>query len=348
MQTVHDLETPSVLIDLDVVERNIARLQTKCDELGVQFRPHIKTHKIPTLAEMQLAAGANGIACQKVTEAAVFVDAGITDIQIPYNIVGEKKTARLAELTKRAKVTVTVDSIPVIDGIAQAAKNAGVTIHVLVELVGDNHRTGIIHTNVVELAQHVITQDALQFDGVMIYPSNAAVRPRLQEALQMLNDAGIDVDIISGGGFGASHELEQMPELTELRVGTYIFSDYGSVQRGWSSLEDCAMKIRATVVSANEQDRVIIDGGTKTINAERVDNLLGYIVEYPEARLYNANEEHGFIDFSAYDTMPQVGDVVHVIPVHTCVVTNLHNALYGVRGDNIEQEYAVAARGLVW
>ena len=116
----------------------------------------------------------------------------------------------------------------------------------------------------------------------------------------------------------------------------------------WATFNDCAMRIRATVVSANEQSRVILDSGSKTVNAETVDGLYGYIVEFPKARLHQVNEEHGYVDFTDCGTVPSVGDTVHIIPVHTCVVTNLHNQIYGVRADNIEHIWDVSARGLVW
>lgn len=348
MQTIHDLETPAVLIDMDIVEHNIKGMQNRCDDLGVKFRPHIKTHKIPAIAQMQIDAGAVGIACQKVSEAEVFANAGFKDIQLPYNIVGERKTARLAHMTRYAKITVTADSAPVIDGLGRAARRADTQFYVMVELVGPNRRTGTTPRQAFELAQRVISHDHLIFEGVMIYPSDASVRPRLQETLTLLEAANVPVNVVSGGGSGAALEAHLMPELTELRVGTYVFYDWGSVTRGWATLDDCAMKVTATVVSANEPDRVILDSGSKTLNAESQDGRFGYIVEYPDAKLYQLNEEHGFVDFSAYERLPQVGDVVTIIPVHTCVVTNLHNQLYAVRGDEIERVHLVEARGMVW
>ena len=345
---ISDLETPSILIDLKVMNNNIKAMQARCDDLGIQFRPHIKTHKIPDIARKQLEAGAVGIACQKVSEAEVFADAGFTDIQIPYNIVGDKKTRRLAELAQRVKVTVTVDSQDVVDGIAKAVQDVGTTIDVMVELVALNNRTGTTPENALELAQHIVDKDGLHFAGVMMYPADAEIRPRLQKTLALLAEAGIDVETVSGGGSGAILESHLIPELTEMRVGTYVFWDWRSVTKGWTTLNDCAMRIRATVVSANDRNRVILDSGSKTVNAEMVDGQYGYVVEYPEAQLYKVNEEHGYLDFSAYDTMPKVGDIVHIIPVHTCVVTNLHNQIYGVQGDDIAQTWDVSARGLVW
>ena len=347
-KTVHDLETPSVLIDLDLMEANIATMQSRCDALGIAFRPHIKTHKIPDIARRQLEAGATGIACQKVSEAEVFAAAGIDDIQIPYNIVGARKTRRLAALAKKAKVTVTVDSQPVIDGIAAAAQEVGSTIHMMVELVSLGQRTGTTPEAALAFAKHIRATDNLHFAGVMVYPSDAAIRSRLLETLALLDAAGIAVENVSGGGSGAISDMHLLPELTEMRVGTYVFWDWNSVSANFTDFDKCAMRVRSSVVSANEASRVILDSGSKSIQSETIDGQFGYIAEYPEARIYKVNEEHGYVDFSACETLPSVGEILHIIPVHTCVVANLHNQLYGVRGDAIEVVWDVAARGLVW
>ncbi len=347
-ETVHDLETPSVLIDLDLMEANIATMQSRCDALGIAFRPHIKTHKIPDIARRQLEAGATGIACQKVSEAEVFAEAGFDDIQIPYNIVGARKTRRLAALASSAKVTVTVDSQAVIDGIAAAAQEVGSTIHMMVELVSLGQRTGTNPEAALALAKRIEATDNLRFAGLMIYPSDAAIRPRLLETLALLEAAGIAVENVSGGGSGAISDMHLLPELTEMRVGTCVFWDWNSVSAGYAGFDKCAMRVRVSVVSANEPGRVILDSGSKSIQSETIEGQFGYMAEFPAARLYKVNEEHGYVDFSAYDSLPRVGDIVHLIPVHTCVVTNLHNQLYGVRGDSIEVIWDVAARGMVW
>ncbi len=347
-KTVHDLETPSVLIDLDRMERNIAVMQARCNELGIQFRPHIKTHKIPDIARRQIEAGAVGIACQKVSEAEVFAAAGFKDIQIPYNILGRRKTRRLAALAQQADVTVTVDSKPVIDGIAEAAQEVGSTISMMVELVSLGERTGTTPAAALTLARHITATDNLRFAGLMIYPSDAAIRPRLLETLELLKSAGIAIETVSGGGSGAIRDAHLLPELTELRVGTCIFWDWNCVAADYTGFDNCAMQVRATVVSANEPSRVILDSGSKAIHSETIDGQFGYIVEYPNARLHKVNEEHGYVDCSVCPRPPLVGEIVHIIPVHTCVVTNLHNQLYGLRGDEIEIVWDVAARGMVW
>jgi D-serine deaminase-like pyridoxal phosphate-dependent protein len=345
---INDLETPSVLIDLDRMENNVRQMQAHCNKLGIAFRPHIKTHKIPAIAKMQLEAGAVGIACQKVSEAEVFASAGINEIQIPYNIVGPQKTARLADLALYNKVTVSADHPVTIAGLADAARANEMTIRVMVDLATDIQRTGAPVEEVVELAKKIEADENLHFAGLLVYPSNARMRPAVQEALYELNKAGIGVDNVSGGGYGASLEANEMPELTELRVGTYIFNDMNSVTKGWTTLDDCAMTIMTTVVSRPTSDRMILDGGGKTLAADRVNDGHGYIVEYSKAHIYQLSEEHAHVDISQCDERPVIGERVRVIPVHTCVVTNLHNQIYGVRGEEVEVVWTVAARGMVW
>lgn len=344
----HDLETPSVLINLDRMERNITAMQTRCNALGLSFRPHIKTHKIPDIARMQIEAGAKGIACQKLTEAQVFIDAGITDIQIPYNIVGEKKTKRLADMALYNRISVLADSKAVVKGLSEAAKANEMTLRVLVDLVTDINRTGTTVEGAVELAKTIDADENLHFAGLLVYPSNVTIRPMLQEVLARLHEAGIGVDVVSGGGTGAAHHAHEVPELTELRVGTYVFNDWATVERGWASLDDCAMTVMATVVSRPTDGRAILDSGSKTLSSDIINGVYGHIVEYPGAKIYQLNEEHAYVDVSECDPRPDIGEIVHVVPVHTCVVTNLHNRIYGVRGDSIEVTWDVAARGLVW
>lgn len=344
---VTDLETPSVLIDMDIMEANIQAMQAHCDALGLAFRPHTKTHKIPDIARRQLEAGAVGIACQKVSEAEIFAQAGVNNIQLPYNIVGPKKTRRLADLSHYNTITVSADHTLVVAGLADAAREMDMSIRVMVELSTHIERTGTRPHECVQLAKRIEADPNLHFAGVLVYPSNASVRPALQETLNGLHRAGLGVDSVSGGGSGAFMEAADLPELTELRVGTYIFYDMRSVSRGWATLDQCAMTVAATVVSRPTTDRAILDSGSKTLAADHTEDGHGYVVEYPEARIYQLAEEHAFVDFSECAERPVIGERVHVIPVHTCVVTNLHNEIYGVRNGEVEVTWPVAARGLV-
>ena len=348
MQTIHDLETPSVLIDLDRMENNIGRMQGYCNHHGLKFRPHIKTHKIPAIARLQLSAGAVGIACQKLTEAQVFIDAGIDNIQIPYNIVGPQKTARLADMSAYNHITVSADHSSVVRGLAEAATANDGTIRVQVDLETEIKRTGTRPAEVIELAKRIEEADHLHFAGILVYPSNPSIRPALQEVLDGLHQAGIGVDAVSGGGTGAAQTAHEVPELTELRVGTYVFNDMNTVTHGWATVDDCAMTVMATCISRPDTDRAILDSGSKTLAADHLESGHGFILEYPDAMIYKLNEEHAYVDLSQCDDKPVISERVQIVPVHTCVVTNLHNQIYGVRGESIEDVWEVAARGLVW
>lgn len=345
--SVHDLETPAALINLDIMEANIARMQDHCNALGLAFRPHIKTHKIPAIAQMQIDAGAVGIACQKTTEAQVFAEAGFNNIQIPYNIVGPRKTQRAIDLATYNRLTVSADHPLVLAGLADAASAADINLRVLLDLGTHIRRTGAKPDEILAMAQRVEAEEQLHFAGLLIYPSDVEDRPVLQETLHLLNRAGIGVDVVSGGGFGAAQVADQVPELTELRVGTYVFGDMRSVVRGWCTLDDCAMTIATTVVSRADPDRAIFDSGSKTLTSDSEQGLYGYVWEYPEARIEKLSEEHAHVNLSDCAERPVIGERVHVVPIHTCVVTNMHDTIYGVRGETIEAVWKVAARGCV-
>lgn len=349
MTQVHDLETPSVLIDLDILERNIARMQTRANDVKMALRPHVKTHKIPEIARMQRDAGAKGICAQKVSEAEVFANAGFEDILISNNILGTKKTTRLTAMARDHRITTVADHPEIIRQVGDAAQAQGVTVRMLVDLVTDQRRTGAPVEQVVDLAKRIQAEPNLEFAGLMIYCDTAAIRPDLQRALADLDNAGLAVDVISGGGMGVTVHADELPELTELRSGAYVFNDVRNVSLGWATLDDCAMTITATVVSTPVRERVILDSGSKTLSGDRDERFgHGRIVEYPEARIYKLNEEHAHVDVSACPKPPAIGEQVRIIPWHTCAVTNMHNRLYGVRGEQVEVVWEVAARGMVW
>ena len=240
------------------------------------------------------------------------------------------------------------DSETVIRGLSEAARANEIAIRVMVELGTEIERTGAEPDQVVQLAQLVEEDDSLHFAGLLVYPSNPSIRPKLQATIEGLYEAGIGLDVVSGGGSGAALSAAEVPELTELRVGTYVYNDMNCVLQGWAALEDCAMTVLATVVSHPAPERAILDCGSKTLAADQNSSGHGYIVEYPQARIYKLNEEHAFVDLTACDQRPAIGERVHVIPVHACVVTNLHNRVFGLRGEFIEEIWNVAARGLVW
>jgi len=352
MTSIEDLETPVVTIDLAVMEANIRKMQDYCDRHDIRFRPHIKTHKIPEIAELQRAAGARGITCQKLGEAEVFAEAGFEDIFISYNLIGTAKLKRLIDLSRKARISVAADSAAVVGGIAEAAQAAGLEIPVIVECDTGAGRTGVQSPRqALELALLIDRTTGVSFQGLMTFPTSMeGTPPFLAEALDLLSGAGLTAHIVSGGGTPQSWRVHEIPHINEHRAGTYVYNDSNTVAAGTATLEECAMRVRMTVVSRPTEDRAILDGGSKTLSADRLlwkDPQYGTILEYPEAVIYHYSEEHANVDLAACGRKPAVGEPVTVIPNHCCVVSNLHDQVIGVRDGRVEVVWNVKARGLV-
>lgn len=341
------LDTPALTVDLDVMEANLARMQAYCDAHGLGFRPHIKTHKIPAIAHQQVALGAVGIACQKLGEAEIMADAGLTNILISYNLVGRRKLERLADLARRATLTVAVDAAEVARPMAAFLAQAGVRVGAVIELESELKRCGVASAGAaVRLARELADGQGLYFRGLMIYPSTEQSMPLVLETLAALQAEGLPVEMVSGGGVHSALRSHVFGGLTEIRVGTYVFNDWTVVRRGTCTPEQCALTVCVTVVSQPAPGRVIIDGGSKTFSSDG-GFPMGHIVEYPEAVIYNLNEEHGFVDVSACAHAPRVGERVRVIPNHACGTINMHDTLIGLRDGNVEVVWPIAARGKV-
>lgn len=346
---IHDLETPAAIVDLDRLAANITRFQTYLNRHGIANRPHIKTHKIPAIAQMQMAAGAAGITCQKLGEAEVMAAAGLTDIFVSYNIIGSAKLERLMALTRQAQVSVAADSAYTVLGLDAAARRAGVALTVLVEFDTGMQRCGVQSPlEAADLARLIAGSSALRFGGLMTYPNNAHTDPFVSETRRLLAADGIAVERVSGGGSKELWTVHTYRELTEHRAGMYVYGDRALVEGGVMSLAECAFTVITTVVSRPTADRGIIDGGSKTFSSDLL-GLDGYglILEYPEARIVRLSEEHGHVDFAACPRKPAIGERVTVLPNHCCVVSNLFNTVVGVRGGVVETTWPVAGRGAV-
>ena len=342
--------TPAVVIDLDRVERNIARLQAACDAAGVANRPHIKTHKIPEIAKMQRDAGASGITCQKIGEAEVMADGGHDDILIAYNILGEEKLGRLGRLLARTKVTVAADNPTVVAGLPQAAAIAGRNLEVVVECDTGRRRAGVeTAAEAVALAREIASRPGLSFSGFMLYPpenATAETQAFLDAATAGVREIGLEPSMVSSGGTPNLVNLGKIQGVTEHRAGTSVFNDRMMLAAGVAQLEDCALTVYATVVSRASAERGIVDSGSKTLTSD-TGGLEGHglILEHPQAKIARFAEEHGFLDLSGCNDRPQVGDVVRIVPNHVCVVVNMVDRLVTVRGGEIVGELPVAARG---
>lgn len=342
---IDNLDTPALVIDLDVMIRNIQRLQDHLDAHQIGNRPHIKTHKIPAIAHMQLDAGAVGITCQKLGEAEVMADAGITDILITYNIIGRQKLERLVRLAKRADLKVTVDSPIVAQGISEAVTKGNTSVGILVELGSDLRRTGVPAPDaLVELATQVDRLPGLNLRGLMIFPSGPANSGHIANAVQQLQSAGLSTEIVSGGSTPTAFKAHQVPEVTEHRAGTYVYNDTMMIDRGAATLDDCALTVLSTVVSRPTVDRAIIDGGSKTFSSD-AGLPMGHVLNYPDAEIYDMNEEHGYVDVSRCAPKPNIGDRLRVVPNHACGTTNMHDIVYGVRDNHVDVIWDIQARG---
>lgn len=346
---IDDLETPVPVVDMDRMDANITRLQTYLDEHKIANRPHIKTHKIPAIAKLQMDAGAIGITCQKVSEAEVMADAGFEDILITYNIIGESKLRRLMSLAARVNISVTADSAFTVRGLSQAAGQFGLTLTVLIECDTGAHRCGVQSPQeAAELAQLIHSLPNLHFGGLMTYPTNEHLDEFVRETRTLLKDHGVQIARVSGGGTPGMWEAHTHPELTEHRAGIYVYGDRLTLRSGAVTLETCALKIHTTIVSRPTADRGILDAGSKALSSDLhgLDGY-GYICEYPKAKIYALSEEHGHVDFSACARKPEIGERVSIIPNHCCTVTSLFDEVIGARAGQVEETWQVTARSTV-
>jgi D-serine deaminase-like pyridoxal phosphate-dependent protein len=352
MKVVTELETPAVTVQLDIMEDNIARVQAHLARHGIANRPHIKTHKIPALGKLQMKAGAVGITCQKLGEVEVFTDAGVADdVLLTFNIVGGAKTDRLMALTKRLRrLAVVLDNEAVAKGLSEAGVRHGVDVRFLVECDTGMGRNGVQSPQAaLDLARAAMKLPRMQFEGIMTFPIRQPQSFQFfEEALALFKRAGIPVAVVSGGGTPAIFKAQEFPMLTEHRAGTYIYNDVMTVASGTATWGNCAMRVRATVVSRPTDTRAVIDAGTKVLTSDQYTvKGYGHVLEYPEAVIPHLSEEHGVIDLSGCRERPAVGEVVHVVPNHCCVVSNMVDEVYGVRGERVEVTWPVAARGTV-
>jgi D-serine deaminase-like pyridoxal phosphate-dependent protein len=362
MMRVSEIDTPAVLIDADVLERNIRRAAEQCGKHQVALRPHIKTHKMPPIAHMQVDAGAVGISVAKLGEAEVMADAGIRDLLVAYPIVGAAKLRRLASLAERARVTVALDSFEVAEGVDRAARDAGREIGVLVEVDTGTGRCGVAPEELLALCRRISSLRHARWHGIMTYQGyisgDLETRERLMRVensrvnglLDRLERDNLHPEVVSGASTPNLDLCHLLERVNENRSGTYVFNDRNTVSTGSVGWEECALRVAVTVVSTAVPGQIIVDGGSKTFSSDRMaggpDSGFGRIVEEPSLQFVKMNEEHGFLKVEG-TARPRVGDRLHLIPNHVCVVVNMHDQVYLHRGDEVIDCWPVAARGKV-
>jgi D-serine deaminase-like pyridoxal phosphate-dependent protein len=342
-----DVETPAAVVDLDRLERNLSRWQEHCDERGLANRPHVKTHRCVEIAQRQLALGAVGITCQKLSEAEAMADGGCDDILVPFNIVGVAKLRRLRTLLERVTLTVSVDDSALLLGLAGAARGSSRELGVLVDCDTGLGRTGVSTPDAaVDLAAAVASHDSLRFDGFLTYPAPEGAERFLAEAVTGAERRGLDVTVVSAGGTPSMWGSGALrPTVTEYRVGNYAFYDRMSIAAGAASLDDVALTVHATVVSRPASGRAILDAGSKALTSDLgPDPGHGLVLEAPSSTIVKLSEEHAHVALAEEDEL-ELGQRVRIVPNHACVVVNLYDELAVTRDGTLEATWRVAARG---
>lgn len=356
---LHDgnLDTPALLLDLDIVDANIARMQNFAESQGFAMRPHVKSHKSLAIAQRQLDAGAAGLCVATGSEAQVMADTAATDIMVAYPLVGSRKLERLDDLAGDQRLTLVTDSLEVTDGYRRYAKSLGTVIRVLVEVDTGMHRAGIEASGVAKMALEVARGDGLEFAGIMTHAGHAhdvstpeqIMQVALGEAATMsavreeLEGLSLDVPTVSAGSTITSPYLKRADGITEVRPGTYVYNDLRTLGRHACTPDMIAASMLATVVSINGT-RVTLDAGSKTLtSAWDAEFGYGHLVDHPDATFTRLSEEHGVLSLGHASEAVAVGDRVRVLPVHVCVWMDLQPEIYGTRAGRVVERIEVEA-----
>lgn len=365
-----DVDTPALIVDLDAFEHNLKTMADAVAKAGVKLRPHAKTHKSPIVGLKQMALGAVGLCCQKVSEAEIMVQGGIPDVYVSNEVFGARKLDRLAALARQARVMVAVDHEAAVEALGTAARRAGVTLRTLVEINVGANRCGVEPgAPAVALAQRVAREKGLHFAGLQAYHGRAQHLRTIEErraaikgAIEMsgttanlLRKAGLDCEVIGGAGTGTFEMEAASGVYTELQAGSYCFMDanYARNKRADGGRFDTfqhALFVYATVMSTPVAERAVVDAGLKALAFDsgppEVSRLSGAVYERP-------SDEHGNLNVAACNERPKLGDKVLLIPGHCDPTINLHDWYVGVRGigssdARVESVWPVAARGAMF
>ena len=356
---IDQIDTPALVLDLDAFERNLKCLQNAVSSAGVRLRPHAKSHKCPEIALRQIQAGAVGICCQKVSEAAVFVDAGVSDILITNQVVGATKVAHALDLAALARIGVLVDHEDQISAFARASAERQIPIDVYLEIDVGMGRCGVASIeSAVLMAQQIAAAPYLNFMGLQCYHGSAqhyrlpaerqaaiaSVCTKAAATKAAIEQVGIAVERISGAGTG-SVMLESHSKLfNEVQAGSYILMDrdYATNQRDPGDLPfEHALFIKTAVLSHPTANRAVVDAGLK---ASSVDSGMPMVWQRTDAKYMKASDEHGVLELTS-DSDLKLGDYVMLVPGHCDPTVNLYDELIAIRGDRVEAIWSVAARG---
>jgi D-serine deaminase-like pyridoxal phosphate-dependent protein len=357
-----ELETPAVLVDVDVLDRNLTGMAERARAAGVRLRPHAKTHKTAQVAGRQRAAGATGLSVAKTGEAEAFADAGFDDLFVAYPVVGADKGRRLLALHDRIRLAVGADSVEGAETLARVFAGAGRTLDVVLKIDVGLHRVGVLPEHAAAVARQIADQPGLRLTGIFTHaghayggqtPDAVAAVARdegrtMATVAEALRAAGLPIATVSVGSTPTARDSMVVPGVTECRPGNYVFHDRTQVALGTCRLEDCALTVLATVVSVPADSRAVVDAGSKVLSSDplrpRPDGhglVLG--TRTTVARL---SEEHGVLEVAPGDRF-RVGERVLILPNHACVVTNLQDRIWTVSGGQVLEPWSLIARGRV-
>jgi len=365
---IRQLETPCLVIDADLAKENIKRMQAAADQAGCRLRPHIKTHKMPLFAKMQMKAGASGITCAKVSEAEVMAENGIQDIFIAYPMIGAFRIERAVKLAKKVnRLILAIDSMEGAESLNQAAREQGMILEVRLEIDTGAGRTGVPLNGLAALALFVKKMKYLNLTGIYTFKSlilngqptedNVLAAKEegklMQDAAKLLLEAGIEIKDISAGSSPTGVEVAKTGLVNEIRPGTYIFKDFMLTKEQVALVNEIAVRFYATVVSCQHPEYAVVDGGTKCFPTDVVPGQAPYyypgyaVVEGDDnLRLSRMNEEHGIITALNGKTGLHIGQVLSFLPIHVCTAVNMQTFVYILENGTLRKQ-KVDARGML-
>lgn len=363
-QALAEVDTPALVIDLDAFERNIARLNQSLAGRTIRVRAHAKTHKCPEIALRQVAAGAVGVCCQKVSEAEAMVEGGVGDVLVSNEVVGAQKLARLARLAKRARIGICVDAPAQVEALGEAAKAENAQIDVYVEIDVGARRCGVAPgAPALALARQIVSTPGLRFAGLQAYQGSAqhvrtmaGRRAKIDAAIEaarstraLITAAGIACPVVTGAGSGSFMFEAESGVYDELQPGSYIFMDADYARNEWAPPMprfEHSLFVLATVMSRPVPERVVVDAGLK---ASSIDSGLPVVWQRPGLEFTRASDEHGVIEARNGAQAPALGEKLLLVPGHCDPTVNLYDWYVCIRGGMakgvVESLWPISARG---
>jgi len=364
MQHLDDLDTPALIVESSILARNLARGTEAARQAGISLRPHVKTHKCPSLALLQTKMGACGLTVSTLEEAEAFLQEGFNDLFLAYPVVGESRLRRFAWIGRRASISCAVDHPEHVRQLSALARREGIDVLVRLEIDCGHHRCGLIPgPEMVQLARQVVAAPGLILEGVFTHAGHAygaASHGQVMEigrqegeavvsAARILQEAGIPCSVASAGSTPTLPYCSRVPGVTEVRPGNYVFNDHIQVMLEAASIEQCALTVLTTVIGVYA-DRFVVDAGSKAVGLDKGAHGLektlyyGRWLENPGWSMIRLSEEHGIVTADPGEKLPLLGDRLRLIPNHACAAVNLSSTLWVVNGKDVVDSWQVAGR----